>query len=169
MFREAFCDAVSRRIGIGDALADGTLHAASRWGRLEQDKNSGALRFPAWGSVFHWTLPMIREIPVRLPNPTDPGTRSSSSPLVSISNDPESTIAIRKPKDRVTGPHSTEVSGSEPKPMTTMQPGDSRGAARSTQESPQVCLSMASVQPTPDQDPVSRSTLDARGRDCTSR
>jgi aldehyde:ferredoxin oxidoreductase len=59
VFREALCDAVSRRIGIGDVLADGTLHAASRWGRLEQDKNSGALRFPAWGSVFHWTLPAV--------------------------------------------------------------------------------------------------------------
>ena len=39
--------------------------------------------------------------------------------------------------------------------MTTTQPADSRGVARSTQESPQACLSMASVQPTPDQDPVS--------------
>ena len=39
--------------------------------------------------------------------------------------------------------------------MTTTEPADSRGATRSTQESPQACLSMASVQPTPDQDPVS--------------
>ena len=53
-----------------------------------------------------------------------------------------------------------EVLQSERKPLTTTQPVDSRGAARSTQESPQACLSMASVQPTPDQDPVSRSTLD---------
>jgi hypothetical protein len=71
--------------------------------------------------------------------------------------------------DRVTGPHVTEVSVSEPKPMTTTPPAGSRGAARSTQESPQACLSVPSVQPAPDQDPVSRSTLDVRARGCTSR
>ena len=59
IFREAFCDAVARRAGIGNVLADGALEAANTWGRLEEDKNSGALRFPAWGSVFHWTLPAI--------------------------------------------------------------------------------------------------------------
>ena len=41
------------------ALAEGAIEAAKRWGRLEEDKNSGALRFPAWGSVFHWTLPGV--------------------------------------------------------------------------------------------------------------
>jgi len=59
IFREDFCNVVAKRIGIGDTLAEGTLEAAKRWGRLEEDKNSGALRFPAWGSVFHWTLPGI--------------------------------------------------------------------------------------------------------------
>ena len=59
IFRETFCDAVARRAGIGNVLADGALEAANTWGRLEEDKNSGALRFPAWGSVFHWTLPAI--------------------------------------------------------------------------------------------------------------
>jgi len=58
-FREHFCDVVAKRIGIGDTLAEGALEAAKKWGRLEEDKNSGALRFPAWGSVFHWTLPGI--------------------------------------------------------------------------------------------------------------
>ena len=42
VFREDFCAAVSKRIGIGDVLADGTLDAANRWGRLEEDINSGA-------------------------------------------------------------------------------------------------------------------------------
>jgi aldehyde:ferredoxin oxidoreductase len=58
-FREAFCDAVARRAGIGDILAEGTLEAAKKWGRLDEDMQSGLLRFPAWGSVFHWTLPGI--------------------------------------------------------------------------------------------------------------
>jgi aldehyde:ferredoxin oxidoreductase len=58
-FREDFCRAIANREGIGDALAEGTLEAARRWGRLEEDKQSGALRFPAWGSVFHWTLPAV--------------------------------------------------------------------------------------------------------------
>jgi aldehyde:ferredoxin oxidoreductase len=58
-FREIMCDAISRRIGIGDALAEGTLEAAKKWGRLEEDLNSGALRFPAWGSLYHWTLPAV--------------------------------------------------------------------------------------------------------------
>jgi aldehyde:ferredoxin oxidoreductase len=56
-FRLAFLDAVSKRVGIGDALAEGCMRAAQRWGRLEQDYESGALRFPAWGATGHWTLP----------------------------------------------------------------------------------------------------------------
>jgi len=59
IFREALCDAIAARRGIGDTLAEGTLEAAKKWGRLEEDMNSGALRFPAWGSLFHWTLPCI--------------------------------------------------------------------------------------------------------------
>ena len=58
-FREDFCNAVANRQGIGDILAEGTLEAAQKWGRLEEDKQSGALRFPAWGSVWHWTLPGV--------------------------------------------------------------------------------------------------------------
>ena len=59
IFREALCDAVARRVGIGDALAEGALEAAQKWGRLDEDLNSGALRFTAWGSLFHWSLPCI--------------------------------------------------------------------------------------------------------------
>ncbi len=56
-FREAFCDAIARKIGIGADLAEGTLEAAKKWGRLEEDLNSGALRFPAYGAIWHHTLP----------------------------------------------------------------------------------------------------------------
>lgn len=58
-FREAFLDCIARRIGIGDALAEGLLEAAEKWGRLEEDLNNGALRLPAWGAVYHWTLPGV--------------------------------------------------------------------------------------------------------------
>jgi aldehyde:ferredoxin oxidoreductase len=58
-FRLAFLDAVSKRVGIGDALAEGCMRAAQKWGRLEQDYESGALRFPAWGATGHWTLPSV--------------------------------------------------------------------------------------------------------------
>jgi aldehyde:ferredoxin oxidoreductase len=58
-FRTALLDAVSRRAGIGDALAEGCCRAAEKWGRLEKDMESGALRFPAWGATGHWTLPSV--------------------------------------------------------------------------------------------------------------
>jgi len=58
-FREAFFNAIAKRAGIGDVLAEGTLHAAKRWGRLDQDVQSGALRYPAWGSTYHWNLPSV--------------------------------------------------------------------------------------------------------------
>jgi aldehyde:ferredoxin oxidoreductase len=56
-FREAFCDAIARKVGIGAVLAEGTLEAAKKWGRLDEDLNSGALRFPAYGASWHHTLP----------------------------------------------------------------------------------------------------------------
>ena len=56
-FREAFCDAIARKIGIGADLAEGTLEASKKWGRLDEDLNSGALRFPAYGASWHHTLP----------------------------------------------------------------------------------------------------------------
>jgi aldehyde:ferredoxin oxidoreductase len=58
-FRQALLDAISRRIGIGDALAEGLCRAAQKWGRLEQDRDSGALRLPAWGASSHWTMPFV--------------------------------------------------------------------------------------------------------------
>ncbi|MCL2463072.1 MAG: hypothetical protein FWF44_10435 [Defluviitaleaceae bacterium] len=58
-FRLAFLDAISKRVGIGDVLAEGCMHAAEKWGTLERDYENGALRFPAWGSTGHWYLPNV--------------------------------------------------------------------------------------------------------------
>ncbi len=58
-FRLALLDAISRRAGIGDALAEGLCRAAQKWGRLEKDRDSGALRLPAWGAASHWTMPFV--------------------------------------------------------------------------------------------------------------
>ncbi len=58
-FREAFCDAIARKIGIGADLAEGILEAAKKWGRLEEDMNSGALRLPAYGASWHHALPGV--------------------------------------------------------------------------------------------------------------
>jgi aldehyde:ferredoxin oxidoreductase len=58
-FRLALLDAIARRVGIGDALAEGCCRAAQKWGRLEMDRESGALRLPAWGATSHWTMPWV--------------------------------------------------------------------------------------------------------------
>ncbi len=58
-FRLALLDAISRRVGIGDALAEGCCRAAEKWGRLEKDRDSGALRLPGWGASSHWTMPFV--------------------------------------------------------------------------------------------------------------
>ncbi|MBN2062004.1 MAG: hypothetical protein JW882_16465 [Deltaproteobacteria bacterium] len=58
-FRETFCDAIARRIGIGVDLADGFLEAVHKWGRLEEDMNAGTLRLPAWGASWHHALPGV--------------------------------------------------------------------------------------------------------------
>ncbi len=58
-FRLALLDAISRRAGIGDVLAEGCCRAAQKWGRLETDRDSGALRLPSWGATSHWTMPWV--------------------------------------------------------------------------------------------------------------
>ena len=58
-FRLAFLDAIANRTGIGNTLAEGTCRAAEKWGRLEEDKNNGALRLTAWGATTHWTMPWV--------------------------------------------------------------------------------------------------------------
>jgi aldehyde:ferredoxin oxidoreductase len=58
-FREIFCDAIARKIGIGADLAEGVFEAAKKWGRLEEDLNSGVLRMPAYGASWHHSLPGV--------------------------------------------------------------------------------------------------------------
>jgi aldehyde:ferredoxin oxidoreductase len=58
-FRLALLEAIARRAGIGDALAEGCCRAAQKWGRLETDRDSGALRLTAWGAATHWTMPWV--------------------------------------------------------------------------------------------------------------
>ncbi len=58
-YREIFCDAIARKIGIGADLAEGIMRAAKKWGRLDEDLNSGALRLPAYGASWHHTLPGV--------------------------------------------------------------------------------------------------------------
>ena len=56
-FSEAFLKTLSAREGIGDDLAEGAIRAAEKWGRLEEDLDSGLLNTPQWGYTCHWTLP----------------------------------------------------------------------------------------------------------------
>jgi aldehyde:ferredoxin oxidoreductase len=58
-FLTALLDAIAQRAGIGDALAEGCCRAAQKWGRLEKDMESGALRLPAWGAATHWPVPWV--------------------------------------------------------------------------------------------------------------
>ena len=58
-FREIFCEAIAKKIGIGEAIGEGMLHAAEKWGRLEEDMNSGAMRLPAYGASWHHSLPGV--------------------------------------------------------------------------------------------------------------
>ena len=69
----------------------------------------------------------------------------------------------------IDGPNSEEISVSDRSPTATTQQAGSRGAIHSAQEWPQACRPMASAQPTPDQDPVSRSVPDERGRGWSGR
>jgi aldehyde:ferredoxin oxidoreductase len=58
-FPTALGNAIATRTGIGDVLAEGLPRALKKWGRLESDAEAGMVRFPAWGFVFHWTLPGV--------------------------------------------------------------------------------------------------------------
>ncbi|MGE5554371.1 MAG: aldehyde ferredoxin oxidoreductase N-terminal domain-containing protein [Betaproteobacteria bacterium] len=54
-FGEAYLKAVAYRKGsFGDALAEGVVRAAKKWGRLEKDTASGALRWAYWGYQDHY-------------------------------------------------------------------------------------------------------------------
>ena len=56
-FAEIFGMAISKRIGIGDLLAEGTVRFAEKLGRLS-DLND-ILRLPTWGYMDHITLPGV--------------------------------------------------------------------------------------------------------------
>ncbi len=53
-FIETYTREISYREGIGQDLGEGIIRAAKKWGRLEQDLNSGLLAFPNWGYHEHY-------------------------------------------------------------------------------------------------------------------
>ncbi len=55
-FAEEWLKALSSRQGIGADLAEGAVRAAEKWGRLEEDLESGLLQFPQWGYPYHTTM-----------------------------------------------------------------------------------------------------------------
>jgi len=91
-FRIAFLDAISKRVGIGDALAEGCMHAAEKWGTLERDYENGALRFPAWGSTGHWFLPGVEWAYGYLLGTGDPSWHAFCSAIVVRGDNFESTF-----------------------------------------------------------------------------
>jgi aldehyde:ferredoxin oxidoreductase len=57
-FAEVYAMAISKRIGIGDLLAEGTVRFAEKLGRLPDDFNT-ILRTTAWGYQNHWSMPGV--------------------------------------------------------------------------------------------------------------
>jgi aldehyde:ferredoxin oxidoreductase len=53
-FWEAFCRQIAYREGIGEDMALGTARAAKKWGRYEQDTDSGLLNLTFWGYGQHY-------------------------------------------------------------------------------------------------------------------
>jgi len=53
-FRQEFIRMVVERQGIGDDLAEGVSRAAAKWGRFEEDSESGILPNPFWGFFEHY-------------------------------------------------------------------------------------------------------------------
>jgi aldehyde:ferredoxin oxidoreductase len=80
-FRLALLDAIANRTGIGDTLAEGTCRAAEKWGRLEKDKASGALRLTAWGAAAHWTMPWVEWAYAYILGAGDPAWHGFMSPV----------------------------------------------------------------------------------------
>ena len=58
-FREALLDAISRRAGIGDALAEGCCRAAQKWGRLETGHGKRRPASSRLGSYQPLDLPSV--------------------------------------------------------------------------------------------------------------
>jgi len=47
-FKEAYIRMIALREGVGDDLTEGIARASVRWGRYEQDTESGLLNHPNW-------------------------------------------------------------------------------------------------------------------------
>ena len=107
-FRLALLDAVARRAGIGDALAEGACRAAERWGRLEQDRESGALRLPAWGATSHWTMPYAEWAYAYMLGAGDPAWHGFMLP-VSPPRDGSSLVAALEKLARQTIPYTGDI------------------------------------------------------------
>jgi aldehyde:ferredoxin oxidoreductase len=58
-FAEEYLRAITAKDGIGADLAEGAPRAAKKWGRLDEDLDSGILNYPQWGQFFHNTLPGV--------------------------------------------------------------------------------------------------------------
>ena len=52
-FNEEYLKAIAYRQGIGDDLAEGGRRASEKWGRAEEDLDSGLLPYPYWGYYQH--------------------------------------------------------------------------------------------------------------------
>ena len=92
-FRLALLDAIARRRGIGDALAEGCCRAAQRWGRLETDRDSGALRLPAWGATSHWTMPWVEWAYAYILGAGDPAWHGFMAPVGTAGGFDQATVA----------------------------------------------------------------------------
>jgi aldehyde:ferredoxin oxidoreductase len=87
-FRLALLDAIAYRAGIGDALAEGCCRAAEKWGRLEIDRDNGALRLPAWGASSHWTMPYVEWAYAYMLGAGDPAWHGFMAPTTLLGNTP---------------------------------------------------------------------------------
>src|SRR4030065_1316691 len=56
---ESFIQAIAYRKGIGADLAEGITRAAIKWGRYEEDIQTGSLYVGAYGLIWHWWLPHV--------------------------------------------------------------------------------------------------------------
>ncbi|MDP6142119.1 MAG: aldehyde ferredoxin oxidoreductase N-terminal domain-containing protein [Dehalococcoidales bacterium] len=75
-FARAYIKAISYREGIGDDLAEGVVRAAKKWGRLDEDLDSGLLPSPQWGYMWHWSLPSVEWAYASLMEGRDVNTRA---------------------------------------------------------------------------------------------
>ncbi len=56
---ESFIQAIAYKKGIGADLAEGMTRAAIKWGRYEEDVETGFLRVAGYGLIWHWWLPHV--------------------------------------------------------------------------------------------------------------